>query len=187
MLILMIIMNMMIKEEKKAIRKMIAEKKKTITKEEKDRLSDIILEKLEKSEHFINAQNVLLYYSLPDEVQTEKFIKKWNNIKNIILPVVNGNDLLLRKYNSSIIASGHYSIMEPTKGELINPSDIDFAIIPGVAFDQSNNRLGRGKGFYDRLLPQLNCKMVGLAFHFQMIENIPIEVFDKKLDDVIID
>jgi len=116
-----------------------------------------LLNKLEQHPLFIAAKTVLLYYSLGDEVQTHDFIEKWYRQKDILLPVVKGDILELRRYT---------------------------AIIPGVSFDKNGNRLGRGKGYYDRLLPQLHSYNVGICFDFQVSDEIPTESFDKPMHEV---
>ena len=80
---------------------------------------------------------------------------------------------------------GYRNISEPTGSVKTDPSEIELAIIPGVAFDKCCNRMGRGKGFYDRLIPYLKCPTIGLGFGFQMVDSIPCEEFDKPLDMVV--
>ena len=76
--------------------------------------------------------------------------------------------------------------MEPTDdGTVIPDDDIDMIVVPGIAFDRNRNRLGRGKGYYDRLLSDLKASAVGLCFDFQLKDQIPVEPFDKKVDLVI--
>ena len=89
-----------------------------------------------------------------------------------------------KEYIPSKMETGYREIQEPAGEECVNPSEIDIAIIPGVAFDRHCNRLGRGKGFYDRLIPYLECKKIGLSFDFQIVEQVPCEEFDKPLDMV---
>lgn len=66
-----------------------------------------------------------------------------------------------------------------------DPSTIDFAIVPGVAYDRSNNRLGRGGGYYDRLIPQLRCRTVAPAFSFQIFDEVPMDSWDRPVDVVV--
>ena len=119
------------------------------------RQSAEILAALEAHPAFRAATTVLLYHSLKDEVDTHEFIRKWSREKRILLPVVVGDDLELRLYTGpEDLKPGAYGIEEPT-GELFTDyADIDFIVVPGVAFDRNGNRLGRGKGYYDRLLPR---------------------------------
>jgi len=80
-----------------------------------------------------------------------------------------------------------FGIPEPD-GELYPfPELIDVIIVPGVAFDKQNNRLGRGKAFYDKLLKTVKSKKVGVCFDFQMIDQVPTGEFDIKMDCVVYD
>ena len=116
-------------------------------------LSTQILAALEAHPAFRAASTVLLYYSLKDEVEnTYICTKNGAKKKRILLPVVVDDDLELRIYTGpEDMATGSYGIEEPT-GELFTDyATIDFIAVPGVAFDLKGNRLGRGKGYYDRL------------------------------------
>jgi 5-formyltetrahydrofolate cyclo-ligase len=63
-------------------------------------------------------------------------------------------------------------------------SNIDILIVPGIAFDKKGNRLGYGMGFYDRLLSYERTFSIGLAYSFQLLENIPYDKYDKRLDAI---
>ena len=128
-----------------------------------------MLSKLENHPAFRQAHTILLYYSLPDEVQTHEFVERWSREKQIILPVVKGDELELRQYTGpQDLQKGSFGIEEPT-GEL---------------YDRNGNRLGRGKGYYDRLLPQLRSYNIGICFGFQLSEEIPSEPLDRVMDEV---
>lgn len=176
-------------ELKKQIRKQIALRKAQYTPQELLNLSHTLLEKLENSPAFLQAKTILLYYSLKDEVQTHEFVEKWSKKKKIVLPVVVGEYLELRCYTGKQdLKKGAYGIEEPT-GKLFNDyQSIDLSIIPGVSFDRNGNRLGRGKGYYDRLLPLLgNSYKIGVCFSFQLSEKIPCEKHDIKMDCIFTD
>lgn len=146
-----------------------------------------ILAALEAHPAFRAANTILLYYSLPDEVNTHEFVRKWSREKQILLPVVVGDDLEIRKYTGpQDLATGSYGIEEPT-GELFTDyAAIDFIAVPGVAFDRNGNRLGRGKGYYDRLLPRIpQAYKIGICFPFQIVEEVPAEPFDIRMDEII--
>lgn len=146
-----------------------------------------ILAALEAHPAFRAASTVLLYHSLKDEVDTHAFIRKWSRKKRILLPVVAGDDLELRIYTGpEDMTIGAYGIEEPT-GELFTDyAAIEFIAVPGVAFDRSGNRLGRGKGYYDRLLPRIpSAYKAGICFPFQLVEEVPAEAFDIRMDEVI--
>ena len=158
------------------------------SREEWEAHSVSMLQRLELHPVFVEARTVLLYHSLPDEVTTHAFIDRWCGEKEIILPTVVGDDLVLHRYTGpDCLTLGSYGILEPS-GELFTDfGRITLAVIPGMAFDHQGNRLGRGKGYYDRLLPRLtHAYKLGLCFSFQLLsEEIPHELHDQKMDAVI--
>ncbi len=173
--------------DKKQLRKQIRERKKEFSLSEKIELSRPVFEKIEKEELFREAKVVLLYYSMDDEVYTHDFVEKHYKTKTILLPCVDGDDLILRQYLGieSMKAGEQFGILEPVGKEFNDLEKIDLMIIPGVAFDKEKNRLGRGRGFYDRLLKTVNATKIGVCFDFQVVEQVPTEDFDVKMDVVI--
>ncbi|WP_321518761.1 5-formyltetrahydrofolate cyclo-ligase [uncultured Bacteroides sp.] len=171
---------------KQQLRKIIAERKRLLTENQFIDLSEKLFFHLESLPTFQKAKIILLYHSLKDEVRTHSFIEKWKEEKTILLPVVEGENLKLRIHkDSSSLRTGAYGIEEPT-GKLFTEYDkIDMAIIPGISFDAHGNRLGRGKGYYDRLLPDIKAYKIGICFAFQVSEDIPTEPHDTKMDLVI--
>ena len=149
--------------------------------------SEQIIQELEADARFQTAQIVLMYHSLPDEVDTHAFIEKWCKQKTVLLPVVIGNELELRLFqNANELTTGAFGIAEPTGKVFTNFNSIDLAIIPGMAFDRQGNRLGRGKGYYDRLLPKLtNAYKIGICFPYQLVEEVPTEETDVSMHKVI--
>ncbi|MGZ2370849.1 5-formyltetrahydrofolate cyclo-ligase [Ancylomarina sp. YFZ004] len=177
----------MIDEEKKRIRRDIRSLKNAISLEEKTRRSIVILENVEQLPEFIDAKTVMLYWAMGDEVQTSDFVIKWSASKRVILPCVNGNDLDLRIFRGveDLIAGENFGIPEPS-GELYTDyEDIDLILIPGVAFDVDNNRMGRGKAYYDKLLASLSAYKLGVCFNFQMLKAVPTDEHDIRMDQII--
>ena len=146
-----------------------------------------ILAVLEAHPAFRAAQTVLLYYSLPDEVDTHAFIGRWSGVKRILLPVVADDGLLLRQCsNTTELALGRYGIAEPIGTDFTDYASIDLAVVPGVAFDLQGNRLGRGKGYYDRLLPGLTrAYKIGICFPYQLVNTVPADAHDIRMDEII--
>lgn len=169
-------------ELRKYIRELKGQHKATAPKD-----SALVMQALEADAHFQAAQTVLMYYSLPDEVDTHAFIEKWCQKKRILLPVVVGDELELRLFTSANkLQTGSFGIAEPTGTLFSDYSQIDLVIVPGVAFDQSGNRLGRGKGFYDRLLSKLpNAYKTGLCYPYQLVAEVPTESTDIQMNSVI--
>ena len=175
-------------EVKKALRKQIRAAKNAVPFCEKLSRSETLMAQVEKLEQFQNARTVLLYWSMDDEVQTHDFVNRWYKEKRLLLPCVDGDDLRLRQYTGPecMQAGEQFGIGEPTGPEFTNLESIDMIIVPGVAFDREGNRMGRGRGFYDRLLSTTpNAFKVGVAFGFQRVEQVPTEPFDIKMNKVI--
>lgn len=132
------------------------------------------------------AGTVLAYSPLPGEVDLRSLFKA--DGKRIALPLVEGDHLRLKEYSEGSMVPGYAGILEPpADAPEIDPSEIDLAFIPGVAFDAEGGRLGRGKGYYDRLLPLLDCPLVGVAFSWQMVDKVPTDPWDAKMDMVVTD
>ena len=171
---------------KQELRKIITEKKRLLTENQFADLSDRLFFHLESLLTFKKAKIILLYHSLKDEVKTHSFIEKWKEEKMILLPIVEDDKLKLRIYKSlSDLKTGAYGIEEPTGSLFTEYEKIDLAIIPGISFDAHGNRLGRGKGYYDRLLPNIKAYKIGVCFAFQVSKEIPTEPHDTRMDLVI--
>lgn len=173
--------------QKKQLRERIKQLKSSLSLQDKREFSERIFNKIEKYQEFIDSKVILLYWSMPDEVQTHDFILKWYKNKTIILPCVKGNNLELKEFEGieNLIPGEAYGILEP-KGKIFTQHDkIDLVIAPGIAFDKKNNRMGRGKAYYDKLLVNIDCKKFGICFSFQHIDFVPYDEFDIKMDEVI--
>ena len=171
---------------KELIRREVAQAKAALSAEQRRAEAEAVWTRVEASEDFRAARTVLAYCSLPDELETESFLERWSGSKRLAVPVVEGSRLILKEYSPDKLHKGYKGISEPDAGcPQIGPEEIDFAIIPGVAFTREGWRLGRGKGFYDRLLPELNCPKVGVAYSCQILDSLPIEPHDARLSAVV--
>ncbi|MBI9069380.1 MAG: 5-formyltetrahydrofolate cyclo-ligase [Salinivirgaceae bacterium] len=161
--------------------------KKDFPENERLAQSELIFSHLENQEYFKNAKIILAYWSMNDEVHTHSFIEKAYKNKNILLPSVNGDDLLIKEYKGieSMVPGEHFGILEPSGPIFSEESKIDLIIVPGVAFDAQNKRMGRGRGYYDKLLKNSHAIKIGICFDFQFFENIPAEPHDVAMDYVI--
>lgn len=173
---------------KDKIRKSLIEKRKNIL--DNNKKSDIIIEKLLETEEYKRAKKIMFYYSLPTEVQTIKIIRKElsKKEKTIFLPYCPKKNIMKASQIKEIeLVKGSYGVYEP-KNKIGNKETIDLIIVPGVGFDNSGNRIGFGKGYYDKFLSHNpNSKIIGLAFDELLVDSIPTEPHDKKVDIIITD
>lgn len=173
--------------EKKEVRKYIRELKKQFSLEEKRAMSVSVWEEVERDERFQRARTVLAYWSMDDEVFTHEFVCRWAKRKTLLLPCVRGEELDIRYFEGKdrLCPGEGFAIPEPVGALFEDLTQIDLILVPGVAFDVSGNRLGRGKGYYDKVLRQTDAYKLGVCFGFQLLEQIPTEPHDVKMDRVI--
>lgn len=144
-----------------------------------------VFDRLEKTAAFLMAERIMMYHSLPDELYTHDFLRKWSGRKRFYLPRVNGVDLEVLPYEESRLELGSFHIEEPTGNDLTDPEEIELVVVPAVAYDRKGRRLGRGKGFYDRFLQHTKATKVGVGYDFQLVESLPSEAHDVPMDIVI--
>lgn len=156
-----------------------------LSEAEKQSAAQEVFDRLEKSAAFLMADRILMYHSLPDELSTHRFLDKWNSRKRFFLPRVNGVNLEILPYDQSRLELGSFHIEEPKGEDTVDPSEIEVVIVPAVAYDRRGNRLGRGKGFYDRLLAETKATKIGVGYEFQLFDELPAEEHDVPMDIVI--
>lgn len=172
---------------KKEIRAGIRQLKKAFGAERLKKMSIQLNVKLLTCPEFQNAKIVMLYYPLWDEVDTRSMIKKSLEMgKRVILPTVVGDDIVpVEVTTETEWVKGPFDIMEPVAAPY--EGTFDFILVPGVAFDHAMNRLGRGKGYYDRFLSQHpDSYRLGVCFNFQIVQEVPVEPFDFKMNDLLV-
>jgi len=172
---------------KHKIRHEIRTKIKTQSELEKSRKSGIIKDKLFGLEEFKKAKVVMFYVSLKDEVNTLSMIDDATKTgKRVCVPVILKEEkrLIAGEIKDRVkdLERQHFGIFQPIAGHVreVPLENIDLVVVPGVAFDKNNMRLGRGHGYYDRFLSLLpdRTKTIGLAFDFQVVENLPKDSHD---------
>lgn len=168
---------------KKQLRRQMRLSKAQVADAQKQVEADVVFAALERMPEFETASSVLLYYSLPDELPTHRVLQQWCRQKTIYLPRVSGDDLEIVLYDGNLNDDNPFHIAEP-----VGPSlDIvpPLVIVPAVALDSFCHRMGRGRGYYDRLLSQSRAFTVGVALDCQLVTSVPCEPHDKALDAVV--
>jgi len=177
---------------KEIIRKNILEIRNQLSDIDIIKFSKIINKKILNSKEFKNANCIGIYYPIGSEVQTFDIIRESLRMnKQIGLPRVI-NSQIIKFYLILEKSLGQIKLTKEKYGVMINSDSnvdleaIDLILIPGVAFDKKCNRIGYGKGFYDKYIETANpAKKIGLAFQKQIVEHIPINKHDKKLDLIV--
>ena len=156
------------------------------------RKSRLIEEEFFRLPAIVKAKTILFYASLPGEVDTFAMIRKAMDLKKqVALPVVlRGQRTLIPTLTQNMkdLRLSTYGIHEPRrhKDREIALECLDAVVVPALAFDKANNRLGRGKGYYDRFLKSLSSAVtVGIAFDFQIADRLPFEDHDVPVHHVI--
>ena len=161
---------------------------------EKSEKSDIIKDKLFKEEMFKKAKVVMFYVSLKDEVDTLPMIDEALKAgKRVCVPVILKEEMKLIageiKDRKQDLEKQHFGIYQPRKDKVkeVPLKDIDLVVVPGIAFDKNNVRLGRGHGYYDRFLSGLPSRAdtIGLCFQFQVLEHLPKHPHDIPVSKII--
>jgi 5-formyltetrahydrofolate cyclo-ligase len=147
--------------------------------------SKAIQEFVINAEEFQQAKVVGAYFAIGSEVMTDLIIGRAKILnKKIALPRVEEDKIAFYELPlTNTLVKGKFGIMEPPPYKPMNKMDI--LVVPGIAFDKNGNRLGYGKGFYDRLLADKRTKFsIGLAYSFQLVEILPYDLYDKRLDAI---
>lgn len=171
--------------EKNEIRRKIRSLRLMLDEHDKMQAATEVFSRLESTAAFQLAERILMYHSLPDELNTHQFLSKWNGRKRFYLPRVNGADLEILPYEETRLELGSFHIEEPTGDDITDPGEIELVIVPATAYDRKGNRLGRGKGFYDRLLKTTSATKIGVGYEFQLIDEVPSEPHDVAMDIII--
>lgn len=180
--------------DKQQIRQKMLRKLKQQDDNERIKKSASIGQELFSSKEFKQAKIIMFYASLDYEVDTLPMMENaLKDGKKICLPLIFRQGKILKPYRVTSVkeglVTGPYSIRQPREdfSDEVALNEIDLVIVPGVAFDRDGNRLGHGKGYYDRFLRQLpaDTPVIGLAFDFQLTEDLPVSSYDHPVSSVL--
>ena len=182
-----------VQKKKEILRKEILTRLRSQKEDQRKKKSLRVLKKLFALKEFKNSFAVLFYASFDGEVDTFEMIKQALKLgKKIGLPrILKGRKQIVPMMIADVkkdLEKGPYGILQPRKTcQQLDVKDIDLVVVPGVAFDSHNNRLGRGGGFYDRFLKKIpqHIPTVGLAFDFQIFDKLPTQGHDSRVSRVV--
>lgn len=179
---------------KKELRQHLRDKLAAISTQEWHERSIAACNLLLAQPEYKKSEILMIYLSMSHEVDTAQIaLQSWRDIKRVLAPRVNWEQrrMLPIEINSltSDIREGNMGIREPLEGMPIPVFDIDLVVVPGLGFDERGNRLGRGRGFYDRFLSHRDFRGIscGLALEDQMIDEVPAFDLDVRVDMLVTD
>jgi 5-formyltetrahydrofolate cyclo-ligase len=173
--------------EKAEARRQVRQALNRISPAEREAASATICRSVGELGEFSVSETVMLFASLPDEFDTLPLIRQALAMgKRVFLPKVDVAErklLVCQLTGLGALRTGHYGVPEPPADRLADPSLLHFILMPGLAFDLYGNRLGRGAGYYDRLLaaPRLQAKLCGAALSVQVLPEVPVDVKDQPV------
>ncbi|MCX6794153.1 MAG: 5-formyltetrahydrofolate cyclo-ligase [Candidatus Gottesmanbacteria bacterium] len=148
----------------------------------------IICNKVMSLPQWTKAETVCLYFSRPEEVDTKPLLAAALTAeKTVVFPAIAKDTLILHHVVSiKDFVMGKYNILEPKKSTpIVDPANVDLFIVPGVVFDRKGNRMGHGKGYYDKLLAGISTPKIGLAYAVQLIAELPRSSYDVPMNVII--
>ncbi|GKU30413.1 5-formyltetrahydrofolate cyclo-ligase [Clostridium folliculivorans] len=178
--------------EKKEIRKKILEYRETIDENQRKMWDEEIFKSLINSDLYKRSNTIFAFVSFKSEVDTHKIINHaLSNGKTICVPKINSKQEGIKIYkidNFDQLKEGYFGILEPVEScEKVDSNTLDLILMPGVAFDRHGGRVGYGAAFYDRFLSNMSKQVykVALAYDFQVMDTVPMDEHDVKIDGVI--
>ncbi len=179
---------------KKAARQELRRRLNALQPEAVQKLSLAVCDLLFQQREYREANTLMIFLSTPHEVDTAPIARHaWSNYKTVVAPRVSWEQRRMLpieiKSLTSDVQTGVLGIREPADGMPIPVGEIDLVIVPGLGFDTAGNRLGRGRGFYDRFLSHRDCAAVtcGVAFELQVLPEVPVEDNDICMNMLVTD
>lgn len=178
-------------ESKSQLRKRVLNVRNNMSKEDVKKNSNAIMDKITSLDIYKQSKVVFIYMDFKNEVMTSNLIKRMlSEKKRVVIPYTDSiNTVLIPSEitKESDLKQNSFGYYEPKSILPVNIEEIDLVIVPGVVFDKNLNRIGFGKGYYDKILNRLkpSAKKVALAHDFQVLEDIPAEEHDVKMDMII--
>lgn len=173
---------------KKNLRQDMKARRNALTEKEKSDASDRCLSKLKELPEFMNSDWIYAYIACRNELETADIIA-WclDHGKRVAVPKVHGEIMHFYEIHSlADCVPGAFGILEPVGEEKNRITEPGFMLVPGLAFDKKGNRLGYGGGFYDKYLASHGGIITAaLGYQFQIVEEVPAEIHDKKMDYLI--
>ena len=172
---------------KKQMRKEMLLHRKNMSDTEVAKKSAQIIEQIMKDADFAKATTIMAYMPVNQEVDVRPLIEyALSKGKRVVLPVTKGLEMYpVRLKSMNELIPGEYGIPIPSSNERIPVNEIEYIIVPGVAYDETGGRIGYGGGYYDRFLPWTSAITCGVCYEFQIVARIESDETDVKVHKVV--
>lgn len=152
------------------------------------KLDEIIYQKVINHPKVKQSKTILIYVSFNYEVDTIKIIEYLLKYKEVAVPKIENNKMNFYLINSlSELSFGTFNILEPTTKKVLTDFSNTICITPGICFSKDKYRLGYGKGYYDRFIKENHLYQIGLCYQACLLDKIPHDYYDQKVDEIITD
>lgn len=158
--------------------------RENLTELEVKTLSAKITEKVLSLDIIKEKQTFMVYNSIKCEVSTQKIINHLlENAKTVCYPITIDENIVIAKPLTTEFVNGNFGVLEPKEYEVLDKVDVVF--VPLIACDKNKNRIGFGKGYYDRFLKDKSAVKIGLSYDFQVVDSIEANPWDIPLDIIV--
>ena len=178
-----------LKRDKRALRREVIARRDALPEPTRAAASRAIAERVTALPEAGEAGSVMLFWSFGSEVDTAPLIERWTaQGKTVALPRIEGSDVVPVVFApGAATTETAFGAMEPAEGRVLDPSELDLVVVPGVAFDRTGNRVGYGAGYYDRFLRRTRegVPAVAIAFALQVVPEVPAGRTDRRVDAIV--
>lgn len=180
--------------DKAQLRRQLQKKLLDISAEQRTSKSRKACQHLISTPQFQKATTVMMYLPLPHEADVcEAILCAWQDGKTVLVPKVSWQQRHMMAVQINTLETGFstssYGLRNPTNGVPMPPEEIDLVVAPGLGFDGSGNRLGRGGSYYDRFFANkaLKAQRCGFAFSEQIVDSVPVTEYDEPIEFLVTD
>ena len=178
-----------LKRAKRALRRDVLARRDALSEPDRAEASLAICERVAALPEAAEARSVMAFWPFGSEVDTAPLIGRWvEGGKRVALPRIEGSDLVPVAFvPGDPTTETSFGAMEPAGGTVLDPSELDLVIVPGVAFDRSGDRVGYGAGYYDRFLSRTRpgVPAVAIGFAVQIVPVVPAGRTDRRVDAIV--
>ena len=178
-----------LKQAKRALRREVLAVRDALPPEDRRARSEAIAPRFLALPEVADAGTVMAFWSFGSEVDTAPLIERLlADGRTTAMPRIEGTHVVPVAYRpGDEVRETSFGAFEPLEGRVLDATDLDLVVVPGVAFDDAGRRVGYGGGFYDRLLPGLRpgVPAIALAFSVQLVPEVPTGGMDSRVDAIV--